>query len=107
MYFAHSTATTTTRRPAILESRYPIGRDAGKVMGGRHGAKGCRRSQRWPAPTHLEEHLMTITFDSALVAALARQISGTILVPEDEGYDAARAVHNGLIDRRPALIVRS
>jgi FAD/FMN-containing dehydrogenase len=29
-----------------------------------------------------------------------------VLGPEDEGYDAARAVHNGLIDRRPAMIVR-
>jgi FAD/FMN-containing dehydrogenase len=29
-----------------------------------------------------------------------------VLGPQDEGYDAARAVHNGLIDRRPAMIVR-
>jgi FAD/FMN-containing dehydrogenase len=49
---------------------------------------------------------MTITFDAALVADLARQISGSVLRPGDEGYDAARAVHNGLIDRRPALIAR-
>ena len=26
--------------------------------------------------------------------------------PDDAGYDAARAVHNGLVDRKPALIVR-
>jgi FAD/FMN-containing dehydrogenase len=50
--------------------------------------------------------LMTITFDSGLVADVARQISGSVLGPEDAGYDAVRAVHNGLIDRRPALIVR-
>ena len=29
-----------------------------------------------------------------------------MLGPEDAGYDAARSVHNGLIDRRPAVIVR-
>jgi FAD binding domain-containing protein len=54
----------------------------------------------------LEEHLMSTTLDSALVAELAGQVSGSVLGPQDAGYDAARAVHNGLIDRRPALIVR-
>jgi FAD/FMN-containing dehydrogenase len=32
--------------------------------------------------------------------------SGELLGPEDDGYDTARQVHNGLIDRRPALIAR-
>jgi FAD/FMN-containing dehydrogenase len=49
---------------------------------------------------------MTITLDSALIADLGGQISGSTLRPGDTGYDAARAVHNGLIDRRPAVIVR-
>jgi FAD/FMN-containing dehydrogenase len=44
--------------------------------------------------------------DATLVADLAAQISGTVLGPQDAGYDSAREVHNGLIDRRPALIVR-
>jgi FAD/FMN-containing dehydrogenase len=48
----------------------------------------------------------TTTFDPALVAELAEEVSGSVLGPQDAGYDAARAVHNGLIDRRPALIVR-
>ncbi len=49
---------------------------------------------------------MTTTFDSALVTELAGQVSGSVLGPQDVGYDAARAVHNGLVDRKPALIVR-
>jgi FAD/FMN-containing dehydrogenase len=49
---------------------------------------------------------MSTTLDRALVADLAGEVSGSILAPEDAGYDAARAVHNGLVDRRPALIVR-
>jgi FAD/FMN-containing dehydrogenase len=35
-----------------------------------------------------------------------RGISGSLLTPTDDGYDEARRVHNGLIDRRPAVIVR-
>jgi len=49
---------------------------------------------------------MSTTLDQALVADLAGQISGSVLGPQDTGYDAARAVHNGLVDRKPALIVR-
>ena len=49
---------------------------------------------------------MSTTLDSALVAELAGRVSGPVLGPHDAGYDAARAVHNGLVDRRPALIVR-
>jgi len=39
-------------------------------------------------------------------AELAGQISGSILGPADADYDSARAVYNGLVDRKPALIVR-
>jgi hypothetical protein len=36
-----------------------------------------------------------------------RELAGLSLVgPNDPGYDEARAVHNGMIDRRPALVVR-
>src|SRR6187200_2027257 len=49
---------------------------------------------------------MSTGLDSALVADLSGRVSGSVLAPRDAGYDAARAVHNGLIDRRPALIVR-
>jgi FAD/FMN-containing dehydrogenase len=49
---------------------------------------------------------MNTGVDSTFAAELAAQISGSVLAAGDEGYDAARAVHNGLIDRRPGLIVR-
>ncbi len=40
------------------------------------------------------------------VAKLAPSFSGQLLQPGDAGYDEARRVHNGLIDKRPALIAR-
>ena len=43
--------------------------------------------------------------DNYLKESLVR-FSGKLLRPKDPGYDAARAVHNGLIDKRPALIAR-
>jgi FAD/FMN-containing dehydrogenase len=49
---------------------------------------------------------MTIALDPALVGELAANVAGPVLAPNDSGYDAARSVHNGLIDRRPAVIVR-
>ena len=48
----------------------------------------------------------TPTLNRPDVDALAASITGRLLQPGDAEYDDARRVHNGLIDRRPALIVR-
>src|SRR5437868_2482443 len=37
---------------------------------------------------------------------LAQQLTGTAIWPDSGGYDEARKVWNGMIDRRPAVIVR-
>jgi len=50
---------------------------------------------------------MSTTLDNHRLARLHERISGPVLTPQDPRYDEARAVHNGLIDRRPALIVRA
>jgi FAD/FMN-containing dehydrogenase len=49
---------------------------------------------------------MSATLDPALATDLAGQVSGSVLAPTDAGYDDARAIYNGLINRRPGLIVR-
>ena len=49
---------------------------------------------------------MSTTLDDGRVGELAGQVSGLVVSPRDAGYDEARAIHNGLVDSRPALIVR-
>src|SRR5829696_4150591 len=53
---------------------------------------------------------MTVTagprFSSTGVDDLVAGISGHVLRPDDAGYDLARRVHNGMVDRRPAIIIR-
>src|SRR5918998_5305231 len=45
--------------------------------------------------------------EDAVVQEFAANLRGELLRPEDEGYETARAVFNGMIDRHPALIARS
>ncbi|MFT4040622.1 MAG: FAD-binding oxidoreductase [Thermomicrobiales bacterium] len=40
------------------------------------------------------------------VDTLRHTLTGGLITPEDAGYDDARAVWNGMIDRRPAVIAR-
>jgi FAD/FMN-containing dehydrogenase len=50
---------------------------------------------------------MSATVASTDIAALADRIAGSVIGPQDAAFDSTRAVHNGLIDRRPAVIVRA
>jgi FAD/FMN-containing dehydrogenase len=50
--------------------------------------------------------MATTTIDDAQLEALAGLFAGELLRVGDSGYDEARRVHNGLIDKRPALIAR-
>ncbi len=44
--------------------------------------------------------------DRSNVAPLEESFSGQILLSGDDGYDISRRIHNGMIDRRPAVIAR-
>jgi len=48
----------------------------------------------------------TRTIDAAGFANLRARFRGALLRPGEEGYDEARRIWNGAIDRRPALIAR-
>jgi FAD binding domain/Berberine and berberine like len=46
-------------------------------------------------------------FTTSEIAAFAKGLRGQLLRPEDDNYDEARRVWNGMINKRPALIVRA
>ena len=41
------------------------------------------------------------------VEPLRERVRGQVLTAEDEGYDEARAVHNGMFDKRPLAVLRA
>ncbi|MBI4339761.1 MAG: FAD-binding oxidoreductase [Chloroflexi bacterium] len=47
-----------------------------------------------------------ITLDGTTVDQLRAKLRGSLLQPDDPGYDEARTIWNAMIDRRPAIIVR-
>jgi FAD/FMN-containing dehydrogenase len=48
----------------------------------------------------------TTTLSPAAVKDFRASLRGAVLLPGEDGYDRARRVWNGMIDRRPALIAR-
>jgi FAD/FMN-containing dehydrogenase len=50
--------------------------------------------------------MASTTLDPTRLAELTGSLTGRLLQPGEPGYEEARRVHNGLIDRRPAAIVR-
>ena len=44
--------------------------------------------------------------DEATVAEFRTALRGELIQPGDPGYDEARKVHNGMIDKRPQMIAR-
>jgi FAD/FMN-containing dehydrogenase len=52
------------------------------------------------------EELQTPTLADGSIAELAEAVRGEVIRPGNPGYEQARAVWNGAIDRHPALIVR-
>jgi FAD/FMN-containing dehydrogenase len=70
-------------------------------------ANGLTRTTYHRLPAHEEEAMASaIEVAPERLETLRSGFSGTLLQPDDDAYDEARSVHNGLIDRRPALIAR-
>src|SRR5215471_17242353 len=67
----------------------------------RHGSQGCEGGQ---AKEH--DAMPSIPFVADAAGELVTTFREALLMPGDAGYEDARKVHNGLIDKRPALIAR-
>ncbi|MET9955752.1 FAD-binding oxidoreductase [Streptomyces sp. NPDC006339] len=48
----------------------------------------------------------TTTVPDRALAGLREDLAGEVFVPGDPGYEEARTIHNGMIDRRPAVIAQ-
>ena len=46
------------------------------------------------------------TPDASAIESLVSRISGEVILPSNEKYDQARKVYNGMIDKRPGMIVQ-
>lgn len=46
------------------------------------------------------------TVEASAIESLVSRISGEVILPSNEKYDQARKVYNGMIDKRPGMIVR-
>jgi len=47
-----------------------------------------------------------ITLSGEIIDGFRSQLTGNLLLADDQGYDEARTIWNAMIDRRPALIVK-
>jgi FAD/FMN-containing dehydrogenase len=50
--------------------------------------------------------LSSVSLENSTIEAFGTSLRGELLRPGDEGYDAARMAHNGMIDKHPALIAQ-
>jgi hypothetical protein len=47
-----------------------------------------------------------VEISNRAIEELSKSLHGSLLLPDDQGYDQARTIWNALIDRRPGIIVR-
>src|SRR3954449_4056775 len=69
---------------------------------------GRSRGNRGARPTTRRRSQMSTTpaVDAAVLQTLTDGFAGRILLGSEDDYDGARRVHNGLIDRRPAVVAQ-
>ena len=53
-----------------------------------------------------EQQKMSVSLEETAIQEFAARLRGSLLRPSDAGYEQARQVYNGMIDKHPALIAR-
>src|SRR5579885_3512491 len=67
----------------------------------------CRAScNNRKEPSLAERQTPSGPLEESVVETLAAQLRGVLLRPGDDGYEQARRVYNGMIDKHPVLIAR-
>jgi FAD/FMN-containing dehydrogenase len=56
--------------------------------------------------TRPREDELKLLVDESVLAELQSELRGAVIGPADLEYDIARKIHNGMIDKRPAVIAR-
>jgi FAD/FMN-containing dehydrogenase len=56
--------------------------------------------------TIVQTNNLTSMLDESAITRFRSSLRGDLILPVDEGYEEARKVYNGMIDRRPGLIAR-
>jgi FAD/FMN-containing dehydrogenase len=59
-----------------------------------------------PTERQIQEEKRQSRLDAATVRTFVQSIRGKVIEPGDELYESARRVYNGMIDKKPRLIVR-
>src|SRR4051795_12475571 len=76
-------------------------RNGAPGQAGSHAASHGRRI-RWPGRRNWKGSAMGTTIEE-----LRERVRGPVITPDEDGYEEARAVRNGMIDKRPAAVVRT
>src|SRR5436305_1696503 len=73
----------------------------------------CRKARSWPSRSRARGSLSPNVQDRRKankhmhnIEVLKQRLDGTLILPGDPAYDQARTIWNGMIDRKPAMIVR-
>ena len=93
-----------TGAPDKVDAFIALMRPLGRVDVARTGVSGDGPRRR--VGFESGEGIMAARTLPDLVGELSKTFNGHLLQPADAGYEEARKVHNGLIDKRPALIAR-